>query len=80
MVIDGCPECQTQWDQYRECVSRIRQLREAVEIALHSCEHERAATLQSEMPSLEQKYVDARDALIEHQRSLHGVSPGKPRL
>jgi hypothetical protein len=71
MAPDDCPECQLLWDEYRECVSQIHRLREAMEIALHSYDHKRAETLQAELTSLEQKSVAARHALTEHQRSFH---------
>jgi hypothetical protein len=71
MAIDACAECQSLWDVYRECVSQIRGLREAAEVALHSYDHERAETLQIELVSLEEKSVDLRQALMEHQRGFH---------
>jgi hypothetical protein len=71
MATDDCPECQSLWDEYRECVSQIHSLREATEIALHSYDQKRAETLQGELRSLEQKSVAARHALTEHQRGFH---------
>jgi hypothetical protein len=71
MAIDVCPECQSLWDRYRECVSQIRRLREAAEVALHSGDRESAETLQVELVSLEEKSVSARHVLMEHQRGFH---------
>ena len=45
MAIDACAECQSLWNLYRGCVSQIRGLREAAEVALHSYDHEKAETL-----------------------------------
>jgi hypothetical protein len=71
MAIDTCPECQFLWDAYRECVSKIRHLREAAEFAMHSLDREKAIAVQVELISLEQDSVDARHALMEHQRAVH---------
>jgi antirestriction protein len=71
VAIDTCPECQSLWDVYRECVSQIHRLREAAEVALHSQDHEKAKTLEVELATLEQKSVDLRQALMEHQRGFH---------
>ena len=70
-MIDSCPECQRIWDDYRECVSQIRRLRQATEIALHSYDHEKAEALQMELASFEQKSVIVRHVLMQHQRSSH---------
>ena len=75
-MIDSCPECQLIWDDYRECVSQIRSLRQATEIALHSYDHEKAEALQMELASLEQKSVIVQRVLMQHQRGSH---PGTNR-
>jgi hypothetical protein len=71
MAIDPCPECQFLWDEYRKCAFKIRQLREAAEIAMRSHDREKAVALQVELISLEQESVDARHALMEHQHDVH---------
>jgi hypothetical protein len=76
MAIDPCPVCQSLWDEHQQCVSQIHRLREAAEIAIHSYDHEKAETLQRELVSLEQRSVDVRRALTEHQRGLH-PRPGR---
>jgi len=45
MAIEPCPQCQSLWDEYRDCVAKIHQLREMTEIALHSRDHEEAKRL-----------------------------------
>lgn len=49
----------------------IHQCREAAVIAPHSHDHEKAERCQVELASLEQKSVDVRGVLAEHQRGLH---------
>jgi hypothetical protein len=78
MAIDACPECQSLWDEYRECVFQIRQLRGTAAMAMHSHDHQRAKTLQVELDSLEQKSVDVRHVLMEHQRTIHSHRYPKP--
>ncbi len=70
-MIDSCPECQSIWDDYRECASQIRRLRQAAETALHSYDHEKAEALQMELASLERKSVTVRRILMQHQRVSH---------
>jgi hypothetical protein len=71
MEIKACPECQSFWDEYRECVSRIHQLRQAMEIALHSYDHEEAKKLQVGLDTLEYRSVALRRSLAVHQSAIH---------
>jgi hypothetical protein len=74
MPIEGCPECEALWDEYKQCVANIRRFREAAQTVLVLSDGRKSRNFQAELRSLEKKSAMVRQNLVKHQSSLHRAS------